>query len=130
MLRRLLGSTSLVLLTLCSAPVTAQEPAWVQKSPADSPTGRMLSGMAYDTARGEVVLFGGFDGTNHNDTWVWDGSNWTQQSPANSPTPRQVLAMTTRHARKWSCSEATRKAPIYLPTRGCGTEQTGRKSTP
>jgi HYR domain len=71
-------------------PPSAQEPDWTQKAPADSPT---LRGgghrMVYDAARGEVVLFGGTDGTGfRNDTWVWDGTNWTQKSPANSPTPR------------------------------------------
>jgi pimeloyl-ACP methyl ester carboxylesterase len=46
--------------------------------------------MAYDAARGQVVLFGGLDINNVllNDTWVWDGTDWTQKSPANSPTPR------------------------------------------
>ena len=34
--------------------------------------------MAYDAARGKVVLFGGYDGqTNLADTWEWDGQAWT-----------------------------------------------------
>ena len=42
--------------------------------------------MAYDTATGSPVLFGGccWDG----DTWTWDGTTWTQQAPATSPTAR------------------------------------------
>jgi uncharacterized protein (TIGR03437 family) len=53
--------------------------------------------MAYDSAQGQVVLFGG-DGysggsINLNDTWVWAGSNWTQESPQNSPPIRNGPAM-------------------------------------
>jgi hypothetical protein len=40
--------------------------------------------MAYDAARGRVVLFGGwtFDGTPLGDTWTWDGATWLLQAPA------------------------------------------------
>jgi hypothetical protein len=42
--------------------------------------------MAYDAARGQVVLFGGYDGSGYlNDTWVWDGTNWVQKFPATVP---------------------------------------------
>jgi hypothetical protein len=36
--------------------------------------------MAYDAARGEVVMFGGrnFSGP-YGETWTWDGTDWTQQ---------------------------------------------------
>ena len=44
--------------------------------------------MAYDFARGQVVMFGG-SGVQSvgslNDTWVWDGSNWIQKFPQKSP---------------------------------------------
>jgi uncharacterized protein (TIGR03437 family) len=52
--------------------------------------------MAYDSAHGQVVLFGGSSGSATvvlNDTWVWDGSNWTQKSPQASPPSRSGLAM-------------------------------------
>src|ERR1051326_5430903 len=64
--------------------------SWTQKSPANSPTPRAAYAMAYDAARGQVVLFGGQDALNHfvNDTWVWDGTTWAQKSPANSPKAR------------------------------------------
>ena len=39
--------------------------------------------MGYDSVRGEVVLFGGYNNWNLNDgrgyfrqTWTWDGSEW------------------------------------------------------
>jgi uncharacterized protein (TIGR03437 family) len=50
--------------------------------------------MAYDSAHGQVVLFGGNNnGAFLNDTWVWDGSNWTKRSPPTSPSTRDGLAM-------------------------------------
>ena len=88
-----------VLLALCSAPLAAQEPNWVKKSPANSPSGRSGHAMAYDGARGYVVLFGGSDGSVRNDTWVWDGTNWTRKSPANSPPSRLLHAMAYDAAR-------------------------------
>ncbi len=30
--------------------------------------------MAYDAARGQVVLFGGYSGGLLGDTWVWNGN--------------------------------------------------------
>ncbi len=59
---------------------------WVQRTPATSPPAREYHAMAYDSARGRVVLFGG-KGTGSlvlADTWEWDGSTWTRKSPANS----------------------------------------------
>src|ERR1017187_9872894 len=90
----------IALLTLCTAPLAAQEPNWVQKSPTNAPTPREGQAMVYDEAHGNVVLFGGSDGPGwRNDTWVWDGTNWTQKSPANSPTPRSWPSMAYDAAR-------------------------------
>src|SRR5258708_16069731 len=68
---------------------------WTQKLPAKSPPGRRGQAMAYDSAHGQVVLFGGVgaDNTVLSDTWTWDGSNWTQRSPASSPPARNFHAM-------------------------------------
>jgi hypothetical protein len=65
---------------------------WTQKFPANSPPARRAHAMAYDAARGQVVLFGGCCGVPNSDvqdTWVWDGSNWEQKFPANSPGVRE-----------------------------------------
>jgi hypothetical protein len=52
-------------------------------------------GMAYDDARGQIVLFGGDGhGGDFGDTWTWDGSTWRNQHPAGSPPARSVTAMT------------------------------------
>jgi len=47
-------------------------------SPAESPLGRQEHGLAFDTARGKVVLFGGVGADQMNDTWEWDGTGWTE----------------------------------------------------
>jgi hypothetical protein len=47
--------------------------------------------MAYDGTN--VVLFGGNDGSNQGDTWVWNGTVWSDVTSATSPTARQYHAM-------------------------------------
>jgi hypothetical protein len=50
--------------------------------------------MAYDGATGNVVLFGGDNGSRAlRDTWTWDGSTWTKQAPATSPAARVFASM-------------------------------------
>jgi hypothetical protein len=54
------------------------------------PVPRLNPAIAYDSARGVVVMFGGaptagsFGGS---DTWEWDGTRWTQRQPPVVPTP-------------------------------------------
>ncbi len=116
---------------------TTPEPNWTQKSPANSPPPRGSHAMAFDAARGQVVLFGGWGPVNsvRNDTWVWDGTNWTQKSPANSPTARIYHAMAYDAARGqvvlfggdvfpgplsdtwvWDGTNWTQKSPANSPT--------------
>jgi pimeloyl-ACP methyl ester carboxylesterase len=112
---------------------------WAKKNPLNSPPPRTSSGMAYDAARGQVVLFGGNDAIGLpssllNDTWVWDGTNWTQKSPTNSPTPRygQALAFDSIRGQVvmfggedgstpgdtwiWDGTNWTRKSPLNSPS--------------
>src|SRR5437899_792591 len=68
---------------------------WHLQSPSTSPPARHLPGVAFDAARGQVVMFagsssGGFD---LGDTWVWDGTAWTQETSPNNPSPRQFHSM-------------------------------------
>ena len=51
--------------------------------------------MAYDNARGKIVLFGGTNPTGgySNQTWVWDGNDWMQMHPKVSPPERYGHAM-------------------------------------
>jgi uncharacterized protein (TIGR03437 family) len=87
---------TLLLPFLCAAVMAAQSAVnWTQQNPQTSPPARVAFGMAYDSAHGEVVLFGGTDSSGNllNDTWVWDGANWTQQSPQTSPPARSSFGM-------------------------------------
>jgi uncharacterized protein (TIGR03437 family) len=74
---------------------------WTQRSPLTSPPGRTFIAMAYDSAHGQTVLFGGYSvpPKYYNDTWTWDGSNWTQKSPQSSPAVRggHALAYDSAH---------------------------------
>ena len=50
--------------------------------------------MAYDAATGNVVLFGGNNGSSAlRDTWTWDGATWTKQAPATRPPAREFASM-------------------------------------
>jgi hypothetical protein len=81
------------------------QPYWIQKSPLANPPARADGALAYDAARGQVVLFGGMAQRDQvffdfGDTWVWDGTNWTQKTPLNSPSARHgfAVAYDTAHA--------------------------------
>ncbi len=76
---------------------------WIQRTPPVSPPPRLWHAMAYDSARGRVVLFGGsyYDGTSHRlaDTWEWDGNTWVQTTPSTSPPARDGHALAYDGAR-------------------------------
>jgi hypothetical protein len=70
--------------------------SWIQRTPITSPPRRFAHAMAYDAARGRVVLFGGFDffsGIALSDTWEWDGNTWIETTPATAPPARSRHAM-------------------------------------
>jgi len=88
--------------------------------------------MAYDAARGQVVLFGG--ATRHfeylGDTWTWDGTDWTSQTPVHHPSPRFGAGMAYDAARgqvvlfggfriggtwTWDGTDWTKRGPIHSP---------------
>jgi uncharacterized protein (TIGR03437 family) len=89
----------LLLLALIAAAASAQitfiPDSWYQYYPPNTPTQRSAHAMAFDSARGQVVLFGGQDlgGAYLSDTWVWDGTNWTQKFPKTVPPGRISHAM-------------------------------------
>lgn len=68
---------------------------WSAVPARPSPVGRHRHAMAYDAARGVVVLYGGLDGAGGelSDTWVFDGAAWRQLLPASAPGPRAGHAM-------------------------------------
>jgi hypothetical protein len=67
---------------------------WTLKTPSNSPPGRAEATMKFDSARGQMVLFGGYGGVNsYGDTWVWNGTSWTQEELSTNPPARQDAAM-------------------------------------
>lgn len=68
--------------------------SWVPRLVAASPPPTLDHRMAYDSARGQTVLFGGSgQGGYRADTWEWDGSNWTQVATT-GPSARSAYALT------------------------------------
>lgn len=59
--------------------------AWTELQPPSRPSLRDAVRMAWDHARGEVLLFGGDGHAPRNDTWSWNGATWAQLTPASSP---------------------------------------------
>ena len=59
--------------------VTATRASWTELAPTTSPSVRSGAAMAFDAARGQVVLFGGYDPSvgDVNETWVWNGATWS-----------------------------------------------------
>ena len=75
-------------------------PIWSDVTPAGpgtSPSDRTGASMVFDPVSGNLVLFGGDDGTDLlRETWVWNGSQWddvTPASPSDSPPARNFASM-------------------------------------
>jgi len=68
---------------------------WIQQNPTVSPSARRAP-MAYDSANGTMLLFGGDNavGVQYTDSWNWNGTNWIQIFPASTPTSRSSANMT------------------------------------
>lgn len=71
---------------------------WIQKFSAGvSPSAREGAMMAFDSASGKMVLFGGVDvfGSDEamGDTWTWDGTTWTEEHPPTNPPATFYAAM-------------------------------------
>ena len=63
---------------------------WRQRATSTGPIARYDHGMAYDSARSRVVMFGGYFALA--ETWEWDSVTWTLRSPATSPPGRHAAA--------------------------------------
>ena len=92
---------SVVAITLLNALAVAGQaqtllPTWSQQTPATSPAARSNQVMAFDSAHGQVVLFGGADAS---DTWLWNGTTWSMATPSTPPPPRSASAMAYDSAR-------------------------------
>jgi hypothetical protein len=93
---------------------------WTKRTPVTSPSPRAYSTMAYDEARGLVVLFGGLDakGAVLGDTWTWDGTNWSKRT-MKGPPARSGSAMTYDPLRGKTVlfgGQGSRKCPVSRTT--------------
>lgn len=82
---------------------------WTQLFPPTAPPARESAGMAYDSARGRAVLFGGCGAGSQAlaDTWEWDGASWMQRTPATAPPAGPaVLAFDAARSRTVAFSNA------------------------
>ncbi len=68
---------------------------WPVHPAGPGPAARFWSSMAYDGGSGEVVLFGGVNGTfaSLNDTWTYAGGAWQSVSSLQAPSPRYWAAL-------------------------------------
>ena len=104
---------------------------WLEAHPVHSPGRLHGAGIAYDSARQRVVLFGGVaDSTALSATWEWDGADWTQQAPTTSPpaslndvamTYDPDVAATVLFANdgttwKWDGTDWTQLSPLVSPS--------------
>ena len=68
--------------------------AWTLLHPAVSPSGRDSASMTFDSATGQLVMFGGEQTVRPlAETWTWDGATWHQLHPAKSPAARLLAAL-------------------------------------
>ncbi len=67
---------------------------WLQVATSTSPPPRIATALAFESATGSIVLFGGRapNTTLLADTWTFDGTNWTQQSPGTAPAARDFAS--------------------------------------
>jgi|ERR1022692_2060531 hypothetical protein len=68
---------------------------WVQLSQLSSPIARFGASIACDPVAGNVVLFGGVNGSSSflADTWTWSGTTWTEQTPIIHPSNRWCASL-------------------------------------
>ncbi len=113
---------------------------WTERFPAHAPSPRGAVGIAYDSLRQRVVLFGGGLGgvmmPTYDDTWEWDGVEWTQRFPAHAPMAARSLdlaydsergvavlfgGLTTAYQKlnatwEWNGNDWTQRFPAHVPT--------------
>jgi hypothetical protein len=106
---------------------------WQQVTPAHTPPRRYGHVMAFDSARGEVVMGFGIpysSGTAYRDTWLWNGSDWRMATPATLPPANLYSAMTFHAATstcllkiavpnetwEWDGTDWTLRTPVNSPT--------------
>lgn len=92
----------LAMVGLCLlAPATgvAQQIGWTQR-PSGGHSPSVWHAMAYDSVRGVIVMFGGYNESSswNGETWEWSGTTWIQRMIP-GPSPRGLHAMAYDSAR-------------------------------
>jgi hypothetical protein len=72
----------LLFVALGATSALSAQHSWLQRLAASAPSPRAGHVMCFDSARGQVVLFGG--GANA-DTWEYNGTNWVHRTPVTAP---------------------------------------------
>jgi hypothetical protein len=88
--------------------------AWSNPAGATAGPGRLRQqSLAYDSARREVVMFGGINQGNQTlgETWAWNGKTW-RLAASDGPGPRAGAAM---------CFDSIRDVTVMHGPDGCGT---------
>jgi PQQ-like domain len=86
-------------LTATAAPAT--KGSWGQTNKRLGPPARDRHAMAFDAARGEIVMFGGINSKgNTPGTWLFKNGSWREATPATSPALRTGAAMVYDSARQ------------------------------
>lgn len=117
---------------------------WSLRPTSIRPPPRLTPAIAYDAARQQLVLFGGYlatcgccscNVTNFGDTWLWNGSTWTQSGPVLSPAPRAQASLIydpTRHVVRlnggsflYGLGQTVRSLPLTDVWEWDGTQWTG-----
>jgi hypothetical protein len=83
---------------LTNANAVSGTPAWTQLTPSGSPLLRRGHSAAYDPSSNRMIVFGGYDGSVHNDVWVLTDANglggtpgWVLLSPSGTaPAAREA----------------------------------------
>ena len=71
---------------------------WSKKFPPAKPDARSHHDMVYCSLERSIIMFGGYDDKNMDDTWVYDPNDdtWVEKSPPESPTARREHSMAYR----------------------------------
>ena len=90
----------LALLGLLTGPAAHAQTVWSDLG-GSGPVPRCCSSLAFDSARGVSVTFGGFDAMSpfRNDTWEWNGSAWSEVDTPTDPAPRDSHGLVYDSAR-------------------------------
>src|SRR5258708_2455876 len=89
----------------------AYPPLWVCQPPC--PTERLTPGVAFDSDRQVLVLFGGYDKSGQvlSDTWEWSPtSGWTERHPSTVPPGRGMTTMVYDQIRHLTLMDGGRDA--------------------